>query len=89
MRLIVIHDSEGMIITVAAPPDGLPVSKVLKVGEQMTQLDVPDIKPVPSHEEIMNHLLDIVDNYKLDTSSSIPRLTKLDKNELQKPVPTI
>lgn len=87
MRLVVIHDSEGMIITLAAPPNGLPISKVLKPGEHLTQLDVPDITPEPSHEVIMKHLLNIIDNYKLDTSSSIPKLIKLDENQLQKMVP--
>ncbi|MEH7752140.1 hypothetical protein V7457_13430 [Bacillus toyonensis] len=84
MRLVIIHDSEGMIITLAAPPNGLPVSKILKPGEHMTKLEVPDITPNLNHEEIMKHLLDILDNYKVDTSSNIPKLTKLDENKLQK-----
>ncbi|MGJ7920853.1 hypothetical protein [Neobacillus sp. LXY-4] len=87
MHLVVIHDKEGIIINLAAPPNGLQISKVLKPGEHITQLDVPDRTPDPTQEEIMKHLLDIIDNYKLDISSSVPRLVKLDENKLQKSAP--
>lgn len=85
MRLVVIHNSEGTIISLTAiPPNGLPAGKVLKPGEYMTELETPEIKLNLGKEEIMKHLLNITDNYKLDISSNSPRLIKLNENELQK-----
>ncbi|CUB38166.1 MULTISPECIES: hypothetical protein [Bacillus cereus group] len=85
MRLVVIHDSEGTIISLTAiPPNGLSTGKVLKPGEYMTELETMEIMLNLDEEEIMKHLLNITDNYKLDISSNTPRLIKLNENELQK-----
>lgn len=44
MRLVVIHDSEGTIISLTAiPPNGLSTGKVLKPGEYMTELEAMEI----------------------------------------------
>lgn len=85
MRLVTIHDSEGIITSlIAIPPNSSPAGKVLKPGEHMTELEVPEITLDLGNEEIMKRLLDIMDNYKLENRSGVPRFTKLKKKELQK-----
>ncbi|HDX9637726.1 TPA: hypothetical protein ROY20_005683 [Bacillus cereus] len=85
MRLVTIHDSEGIITSlIAIPQNSSPAGKILEPGEHMTELEMPEITPDLSNEEIMKCLLDIMDNYKLENPSGVPRFTKLKKNELQK-----
>ncbi|TFZ14869.1 hypothetical protein [Bacillus cereus] len=85
MRLVTIHNLEGIITSlIAISPNSSPAGKVLEPGEHMTELEMPEITPDLSNEEIMKCLLDIMDNYKLENPSDVPKFTKLKKNELQK-----
>ena len=77
MRLIVIHDIQGNIASIAASPPDLPVMHLkLKTDQSMTQVDAPELKLDDGIDYINKHLANLMENYIIATENSKGKLTK-------------
>lgn len=77
MRLTVIHDIQGNIASIAASPPNSPVVYLdTKPGQQMTEIDAPELTRAPDVEQIRKHLTDLIDNHQVVIDSTKGRLAK-------------
>ena len=77
MRLTLIHDIEGKIASVAAsPPDSPVIYLETKPGQQMTEIEAPELTPTHDVAQTRKHLTDLIDNHQVVIDSTKSKLTK-------------
>ena len=77
MRVSVIHDTSGNIVSLVASPPDSPVAYLeAKAGQRMTEVEAPEIRADQDQEYIHERLTDIMENYRVETDSTLGGLTR-------------
>ena len=70
MKLTIWHDRHGNIAAlVAYPPDAPPVHMATKLGERMTEIEVPELNVELGHQKIQQYLADLAANHRVEVES--------------------
>ncbi len=76
MRLTIVHDNAGNIISlVACPPDAPQAHPEAKPGERVAEVDAPEITAELGAERVFDHLASLAENYRVEVDSEA-RLTQ-------------
>ena len=79
MRLTLIHDIQGNIASVAASPLDSPVIYLdMKPGQQMTEMEAPELTLTHDVAQIRKHLTELMDNHQVVIDSTKAKLSKKD-----------
>ena len=77
MRLTVVHDIQGNIASVAASPRDSPVMYLeLKPGQQVSEVDAPELAGDQAVEHIRARLTDVIENHRVANERTAVKLTK-------------
>ena len=86
MRVFVTHEPDGTITSIVGVPEGgAPAGTVIKGGQRMTEVDLPDITATDGHAKIMERLGDLVDNHVVDVQSGKAAFAKKGARQKKKP----
>jgi hypothetical protein len=76
MRLTIVHDRRGNIVSlIACPADAPPADPAMRPGEFVTQVDFPEITVDLDERTIFERLSDLARNYRveLDTKATLTK----------------
>jgi hypothetical protein len=76
MRITIVHDSMGNIVSlVACPLDAPQAHPEAKPGERVAEVDAPEITAELGAERVFDHLKRLAENYRVEVASET-RLTQ-------------
>jgi hypothetical protein len=70
MRLTIVHDNMGNIISLVACPLDAPQAHLeAKPGERVAEVDAPEITAELGVERVFDHLTGLAENYRVEVDS--------------------
>lgn len=77
MKLMIVHDNSGNIISLAAcPDDEFKAHKVTKPGQLISVLEMPEITTTLEVKEIFKRLAGISENFRVEVNDAAMLKTK-------------
>ncbi len=78
MKVLVLHDEQGNILSLGVPDRefGGQVSLLPEAGQQVTEVDFPSIKEAIDEEAHVQPLLDILQYHRLELGDKEPKLVR-------------